>query len=636
MTAGPDSGGTTWLTLVLGEAPAAAFEEHRRRLHADASPAARALVDTEARRALQVKALLTDRRHHSAELTVLNDLASRLTAIRDPSALLKEVAMQARRLLSVDVAYIMLVGEDGALRILVVDGSIGSALRGIELPRGSGIGGRVVASGQPYWTADYLADQDLRHLDVVDTAAADERLAGILGVPLRVGEETIGALFAAERRPRPFADSEVSLLSSLASHAAIAIHNAQLFDQNRQTAQDLDRTNDMLRAVNAATQRGIELHDALMQTVLEGGGVTDVLSTLAAAVSAHVGLVDSARTVLASAPSPAPDEVDVVAAVRRANDAIGSARRAGRGGVEGRSWVAAPVPAGRKGFARLVLSRPHAFDEEAVHLVERGATVVALAMASERAVVEAERRAQGELIAMLLSGTGDEAAVRRRARSAGVDLQHIRSVVVLDGHGDAAGAARLAHRLAVAAAGWTGEYRGQQVALLPEPTSEVQTRLAELVGGTYPTNTGLAGCPGGVRGTARAYEAARDCVRLMAALGHGRGCANAEDFGIYRTLLATASRGELLRFVAATVGPVVEYDERRQRDLTRTLEAYLHSGRHHGDTAKNLNIHPNTLYQRLARIGELLGDGWRDPDRAFEIELALRLLRLTEHTEHTG
>src|SRR3990170_9057026 len=75
VTAGPDSGGTTWLTLVLGEAPAAAFEEHRRRLHADASPAARALVDTEARRALQVKALLTDRRHHSAELTVLNDLA---------------------------------------------------------------------------------------------------------------------------------------------------------------------------------------------------------------------------------------------------------------------------------------------------------------------------------------------------------------------------------------------------------------------------------------------------------------------------------------------------------------------------------------------------------------------------------
>jgi DNA-binding PucR family transcriptional regulator len=37
----------------------------------------------------------------------------------------------------------------------------------------------------------------------------------------------------------------------------------------------------------------------------------------------------------------------------------------------------------------------------------------------------------------------------------------------------------------------------------------------------------------------------------------------------------------------------------------------------------------NTLYQRLARITEVLGEGWREPDRKLELQLALHLRRLS-------
>ena len=41
-------------------------------------------------------------------------------------------------------------------------------------------------------------------------------------------------------------------------------------------------------------------------------------------------------------------------------------------------------------------------------------------------------------------------------------------------------------------------------------------------------------------------------------------------------------------------------------------------------------MHANTVSQRLARIGELLGPSWREPARSLEVQVALRLLKPPE------
>ncbi|MDX6363858.1 MAG: hypothetical protein QOC85_2868, partial [Streptomyces sp.] len=40
----------------------------------------------------------------------------------------------------------------------------------------------------------------------------------------------------------------------------------------------------------------------------------------------------------------------------------------------------------------------------------------------------------------------------------------------------------------------------------------------------------------------------------------------------------------------------------------------------------------NTVAQRLERVGRLLGEDWQSPGRALEIQLALRLHRLSSGT----
>ena len=98
--------------------------------------------------------------------------------------------------------------------------------------------------------------------------------------------------------------------------------------------------------------------------------------------------------------------------------------------------------------------------------------------------------------------------------------------------------------------------------------------------------------------------------------------------GVARLLLGDNDPEHVTAFVETMVGPVRDWDERRGTGLVDTLEAWFASGGHLKDTARALHVHPNTVTQRLERIGELLGAGWRDPERALDLQLALRLARL--------
>ena len=48
-----------------------------------------------------------------------------------------------------------------------------------------------------------------------------------------------------------------------------------------------------------------------------------------------------------------------------------------------------------------------------------------------------------------------------------------------------------------------------------------------------------------------------------------------------------------------------------------------------------LHIHVNTVTQRLERITALLDDDWQRPDRSLEVQIALRLHRISRPDDLT-
>ena len=77
--------------------------------------------------------------------------------------------------------------------------------------------------------------------------------------------------------------------------------------------------------------------------------------------------------------------------------------------------------------------------------------------------------------------------------------------------------------------------------------------------------------------------------------------------------------------IAAALGPVREYDERRQAGLVDTLRAYIDADFSITRAAREMHLHSNTLLYRLKRVRELTG---RDPRNARDVVFLALSLRL--------
>ncbi len=73
-----------------------------------------------------------------------------------------------------------------------------------------------------------------------------------------------------------------------------------------------------------------------------------------------------------------------------------------------------------------------------------------------------------------------------------------------------------------------------------------------------------------------------------------------------------------------------------QRDrIAETLLAWLQLGENAAEVAQRIHVHPQTVRYRMRQIHELFGDQLRDPDRRFELQLALRIRTLAAPASHT-
>ncbi|MFF4739002.1 PucR family transcriptional regulator [Streptomyces sp. NPDC001262] len=85
--------------------------------------------------------------------------------------------------------------------------------------------------------------------------------------------------------------------------------------------------------------------------------------------------------------------------------------------------------------------------------------------------------------------------------------------------------------------------------------------------------------------------------------------------------------GDLASFVGRVLGPLLVHDRSARPALLPTLQAYLaHAGRK-AETARELHVNRQTLYDRLGRIERLLGVELEDPDAALALGVALRARR---------
>lgn len=577
--------------------------------------------------AVRVRAEMEGRRRREAELSALFETAHDLAGLRDVDAVLQAIVQRARSLLSTDVAYLTLHDEAaGDTYMRVTEGSVAARFQQLRLGMGEGLGGLVAQTARPYVTPDYFDDDRFQHTRTIDTGVSDEGLVAILGVPLMIGPQVIGVLFAADRRARVFEREEIALLGSFAALAAAAIDTANLLTETRSALDRLARANEIIRDRSGAVERASDVHDRLAELVLRGGGVHDVAAAVSQVLDGTVEFAEASTARTA---------------------ALEASRAEGHAVRHGQDWIAA-VSAGDELFGALVLRGHPGLDPVDQRTLERAAMVTSLLLLARRSAVEAERRVRGELLDDLLDGRDrDPRVLRERAARLRADLDstHVVLAARLEGtSGDADQEAAARRRLWSAAShlastrrGLAATRAGGTVLLLPLEPGDSATDLARRTAGELGTAvhervtvgasgpvSDLAARPDAVAAAHAEGQRCLDALRLLGRAGDG---AAADDFGFLGLLLA--GDRDIAGYVERTIGEVVTYDERRGTDLVRTLDAYFDCGMSPARTKDELHVHVNTVAQRLERVGRLLGDDWQSPARTLEIQLALRLHRLS-------
>jgi sugar diacid utilization regulator len=272
-------------------------------------------------------------------------------------------------------------------------------------------------------------------------------------------------------------------------------------------------------------------------------------------------------------------------------------------------------------------------------ILERAAQVTALLLLFRRTVAEAEGQVRGELLDDLIARqVRDLDALDSRARRLGVDLS-APHVVLAVRDGTAGGLRQRAVSWARTFAGSRGglaAVRDGQLALMLPGTAPGET--ARLVARELsraldrPVTAGASGPVADPGAVAAAYRDADRCLAALTALGRTGDGASTTELGYVGLLLGDAR--DVAGFVRHTIGPVLGYDARRGTALARTLAEYFAGSGSPARAAEALHVHVNTVTQRLDRIGQLLGAEWHQPQRALEIQLALRLHGLRAALDH--
>jgi len=123
------------------------------------------------------------------------------------------------------------------------------------------------------------------------------------------------------------------------------------------------------------------------------------------------------------------------------------------------------------------------------------------------------------------------------------------------------------------------------------------------------------------------YAVARRCLDLMRALGWQGMIGTEENLAVYSTMFSERSREGLDAYIHSTIVPLLAHDQKRNTNLAETLLCFLDSGHNARIAASTLEIHENTLRQRIETISRLLGN-WKIENKSFEVHAALRLHRL--------
>jgi DNA-binding PucR family transcriptional regulator len=128
-------------------------------------------------------------------------------------------------------------------------------------------------------------------------------------------------------------------------------------------------------------------------------------------------------------------------------------------------------------------------------------------------------------------------------------------------------------------------------------------------------------------GLHRSLSEAREASMISHARGReASGAAHIDQIGVQRILMGWFASEDFASFAHTVLEPLIAVDPDGQ--MLRTLEVYLDANCSATAAAVKLDVHRNTVANRVERVCLVLGVRLEDPETRLSLQLACRMLHL--------
>ncbi len=172
-------------------------------------------------------------KQRQAELEVMYDTVRDVTSTLSFGEVLQRILDRTLLHLSAEIGSILLVEPDGGLKVAAAVGLPEDIVRDSRLEPGEGISGYVASTGQPLLVEDIEADDRFQprnreryytHSLISAPIAIHDKVRGVLNVHNKETHEVFG-------------EGDLRLIEAIAAHAAIALQNAERYEELLERAQ---------------------------------------------------------------------------------------------------------------------------------------------------------------------------------------------------------------------------------------------------------------------------------------------------------------------------------------------------------------------------------------------------------------
>jgi GAF domain-containing protein len=579
----------------------------------------------------QLIALLAGReQHRSAVIQAIRETAADIIGLQEVSQVLAVSISRAQALLGADIAYVSIY--DAASGVNAVRASIGTRspdFNSLEVPFGVGVGGIIASTKTPFVSADYLADPAISHLTPVDTGIAAEGIRAVVAVPMVVRNRVVGGIYAADRSPRVYTTDEVDIMVAFGALVAVAVENAQLFEERTRSLDTVRQAYESLSARNAGADRVDVIHRKISSLALGNGSLPDLLDTLGSDLGLQSIVFDAFSCPIVSTLDG--DKFSPQAIAQLSAAARQTLRRSLKSGSaeeltlpHGEIFVCIPLRVETLDLGALVAYTPHVVHGHELRAFENASQLVSSLVLLRQQRRDAARNAQGEELRKFVVARSDGQSPLGPHISGA--LGNTFAVVTISVGGDENaqtrdGLRRLLHNLD----GVSYEEHGAIVGVLPERGIPHLHNLADNFSMQFDTEP-LTILTRGVVEFTLGDAVPRSLERLATLRAAGTTGLVSESSANENSTNGwpiSTDNTRVNAFIQSNIGPLITYDAERSTALAETLRKYLDAGRNAQRVAEELSIHYKTVQQRLDRATQLLNLNWNDPQQILRAQAAL-------------